>query len=102
MVIIEAPQPVCADRASGHTYDADDDRSGPTRYIHFLLNQRTIPLGRSFPACGDRDDGWCRLDTFMEVQRTKLDEARYDFSCNGDYPVVPYGSVTNGVPLVVD
>jgi len=33
------------------------------------------------------------------VQSTKLDEAMYNYSCNGKYPVLPYGSITNGVPL---
>lgn len=75
------------------------DSGGPTTYIHFILNQRTLPLYKSFPSCGVRDDGWCELQTFLQVQSASLAEAEYDYSCNGDYPVVPYGTLTNGVPL---
>lgn len=95
MEIIETPQPLDGNRKSGVKYN-----SGPaTRYIHFILNQRTIPLGVSFPECGLRDDGWCELTTFMEIQSTKLQEAEYDYSCNGKYAPVPYGTLNNGVPL---
>lgn len=95
MEIIETPQPLNGDRKSGNAYDA----GGKTRYIHFILNQRTIPLGASFEQCGKRDDGWCELTTFLEVQSTKLQEAEYNYSCNGKYAPVPYGMITNGVPL---
>lgn len=46
-----------------------------------------------------RDDGWCELDTFLEVQSGMLAEANYDYACNAVYPTVPYGSITNGAPL---
>lgn len=96
MEIIETPQPLSGSRASGNTYEA----GSPTRYIHFILNQRTIPLGKSFPQCGDRDDGWCELTTFFEVQSSKLQEAQYEYSCFGKYPTVAYGGITNGVPVM--
>jgi hypothetical protein len=69
-----------------------------TTYIHFVLNQRTIPLGVSFPECGERLDGWCELDTFLRIQEKSTELARYDYACNGDYEAVPYGSVTDGAP----
>lgn len=93
--IIDAPRPVKASR----TGDADPYSSGePTQYIHFVLNQRTIPLGRSFPECGDRDDGWCDLQTFLQLQSTKYEESDYEHACFGDYDPVPFGTLTNGVP----
>lgn len=95
--VIEAPHPVLSARAGGGA--AYNDSGAPTKYIHFLLNQRTVPLYRSFPECGARDDGWCELDTFMKVQQTKLAEAEYDWSCWGDYEAVAYGEVTDGVPV---
>jgi hypothetical protein len=52
--IIEAPQPVCADRSNGNY-----ENGSPTTYVHFILNQRTIPLGMSHAACGQRNDGTC-------------------------------------------
>jgi hypothetical protein len=71
-----------------------------TTYIHFLLNQRTLPLGFSFPECGaDRLDGWCELDTFLKVQEKSTPLADYDFACSGDYTAVPYGAIWNGASL---
>ncbi|KXT01347.1 hypothetical protein AC578_6643 [Pseudocercospora eumusae] len=98
MEIIETPQPLSGNRKNGNKYE----QGGLTRYIHFILNQRTIPLGKSFHQCGDRDDGWCELTAFFEVQSTKLQEAQYDYSCNGKYAAVPYGTLTNGVPLAMN
>ncbi|GIZ44940.1 hypothetical protein CKM354_000812400 [Cercospora kikuchii] len=95
MEIIETPKPLSGNRKDGNSYE----EGGLTRYIHFILNQRTIPLGKSLSKCGERDDGWCELTTFMEVQSKMLEEAQYDWSCNGDYPAVPFGEVTNGVPV---
>lgn len=65
-----------------------------------MINQRTVPLYKSYPECGERDDGWCELSTIMEVFGGLLDTARYEYSCFGKYPSVPYGNVTNGVPTV--
>lgn len=73
--------------------------AGATKYIHFVLNQRTVPLHASFPECEVRDDGWCELETFMKVQATKLEEAGYEWACWGDYEPVPYGTITDGVPV---
>ncbi|EGP89370.1 uncharacterized protein MYCGRDRAFT_69914 [Zymoseptoria tritici IPO323] len=93
--IIETPKPLSGDRKAGVKYD----EGSTTRYVHFILNQRTIPLGASFSKCGKRDDGWCELTTFMEVQSTKLEEAKYEYSCFGNYTALGYGNVTNGVPV---
>lgn len=91
--VIDAPYPVVADRST------DFDCGRPTAYIHFVLNQRTLPLGVSFPECGHRADGWCELSTFLEVQQRSLELANYDFACNGNYPAAPWGIVTNGAPV---
>lgn len=95
--VVQAPHPVLPTRGGDVYYNSTG--GGPTKYIHFVLNQRTVPLHASFPECEVRDDGWCALDTFMQVQQTKLDEAQYEWSCWGDYPPVPYGTVTDGVPV---
>jgi len=89
--IIKTPQPLSADR----TYAVGKE----TTYIHFILNQRTLPLGLSFPECGaDRLDGWCELSTFLDVQKSATVLANYDYACNGDYETPPYGSITDGAP----
>lgn len=93
--LIKAPQPVAANRTdAGNAYTSGP----PTSYIHFIINQRTLPLGASFEACGQRTDGWCELQTFIDIQSQSLNNASYDYSCNGKYPSVPYGSITDGVP----
>lgn len=68
--------------------------------MHLLISQRTVPLYKSYPSCGERDDGWCELSTILTIFSGLLDTARYDYSCFGKYPSVPYGNVTNGVPTV--
>ncbi|KAL9583294.1 MAG: hypothetical protein Q9212_002795 [Teloschistes hypoglaucus] len=79
--IISAPNPVAANRTAAST---NCYTQGPaTSYIHFIINQRTLPLGLSFPACGNRTDGWCELNTFLQIQNASLAEAQYDYSCNG-------------------
>jgi hypothetical protein len=88
--IIKTPQPLNEDR----TYT----QGGETTYIHFILNQRTLPLGFSFEECGARLDGWCELSTFLEVQKNSAKLANYDYACNGDYDAVPYGDVKDGAP----
>ncbi|KAI8684303.1 3-phytase [Fusarium keratoplasticum] len=90
--IIKAPKPVSPDR-TGYLEGEE------TKYIHFVLNQRTLPLGKSFPECdANRKDGWCELDTFLKVQEEMVDKAQFDYACFGDYPSLPYGEVTDGVP----
>ena len=98
MEIIEAPHPVRSDRSDSSS-SSPYDSGAPTTYIHFILNQRTLPLGKSLPECGPRDDGWCELGSFLKSQESSLQEAQYDYSCNGDYPAAEYGSITNGAPL---
>jgi hypothetical protein len=88
--VIQTPNPLDGNRSY-----VEGDK---TTYIHFVLNQRTIPLGVSFPECGDRLDGWCELETFLRVQEKSTELARYDYACNGDYEAQPYGSITDGAP----
>ncbi|MCJ1358238.1 MAG: hypothetical protein MMC33_008237 [Icmadophila ericetorum] len=115
--IIYAPEPVSPTRTAARKpndaylqrdqrdrrYQKDQAIVGvePTKYIHFILNQRTLPLGQSFPECGDRTDGWCELDTFIDLQQDSSGLAQYEYACFGDYPVVPYGNITNGAPQAV-
>lgn len=93
MEIIQTPKPLSPNRDGYLEGEA-------TRYIHFVLNQRTLPLGKSFPECDvDRKDGWCELETFLKIQEDMPAKANYDYACFGDYPTRPYGEVTDGVPV---
>ncbi|KAM0329922.1 hypothetical protein ACHAQA_004088 [Verticillium albo-atrum] len=92
--VILAPKPVKADR-SGYASEG-----GETRYVHFVLNQRTVPLGVSFAACDvARVDGWCELDAFLEVQEEMAKRADFDRACFGEVPQRPFGEVTDGRPV---
>lgn len=71
-----------------------------TTYVHMMISQRTVPLHASYSQCEQRDDGWCELSTILKIFSGLLDEARYEYSCFGAYPSVPYGNVTDGVPTV--
>lgn len=93
--IIKAPAPVNPDRSSNKVYMD----GGPTGYVHFVLNQRTVPLGKSHEECGERDDGWCELETFMKVMEEQIGRADYDFACFGEYDEPEYGDVMDGRPV---
>jgi hypothetical protein len=89
--IIKAPAPVSPDRVY---LDGE-----PTSYVHFILNQRTIPLGRSHKDCGNRDDGWCEMSVFIEVMKQEMEKADYDYACFGDYDPPAYGDIKDGRPI---
>lgn len=90
--VIKTPKPLPPDRKGWA-------EGGETKYVHFILNQRTLPLGKSFPECDvSRKDGWCEFDTFLKVQEKMAGLARYDYACFGDYPYVSYGDVNDGAP----
>ncbi|KAG6271603.1 hypothetical protein E4U49_003616 [Claviceps purpurea] len=92
MEIIQTPKPLSPHR-DGYL------KGGPTKYIHFVLNQRTLPLGVSFSECdAARRDGWCELDTFVRVQEGMAAKAQFERACFGEYPAVRYGEVTDGAP----
>ncbi|KAH7358798.1 histidine acid phosphatase [Plectosphaerella cucumerina] len=93
MEIIRTPKPLKADR-SGY------EEGGETKYMHFVLNQRTVPLGWSFPECDvARVDGWCELGAFIKVQAEMEKLADYDHACHGELPHLPYGAVSDGRPV---
>lgn len=92
--IIKTPKPLNPDR-SGFLAGG-----GETKYVHFVLNQRTLPLGWSLPECDvSRVDGWCELGAFLSAQEKMPGLARFDHACFGTYDSGPYGSVPDGAPL---
>lgn len=97
MEIIKTPSPLSGDRSSGPKYT----EGGETKYIHFVLNQRTLPMGKNFKECGDRDDGWCELETFLKVQEESLGKAQYEYACFGEYEAAAWGEIMDGAPVPV-
>lgn len=105
--VIRAPRPVPADRSesgsgSGSHHGGSDGDGGSdeaTVYVHFVLNQRTIPLGWSLPECdASRVDGWCELGAFLAAQDRMAALAQYERACFGEYEMQPYGFVVDGSP----
>lgn len=96
--VIKAPHPVSAKRSEKPDASDYESTGGETIYVHMVMNQRTIPLGRSISECGDRDDGWCELKTFIKAQKENIVKAKWNESCFGDYPVPGYGDITTGAP----
>ncbi|KAM0260417.1 hypothetical protein ACHAQJ_002819 [Trichoderma viride] len=91
--IIKTPKPVSPNR-DGYL------RGEEQKYVHFVLNQRTIPLGVSFPECdASRKDGWCDFDTFVKIQEGMTAKANFDHACSGQYLKEPYGKITDGAPI---
>ncbi|OJZ83684.1 hypothetical protein ASPFODRAFT_209421 [Aspergillus luchuensis CBS 106.47] len=97
--IIKTPHKVAATRPAGDQTNAYVDGTGETFYVHFLQNQRTLPLHSSFAECEYRDDGWCELSTFMNVQKRSLERSQFEYACFGNWTVTEYGTVTDGVPV---
>ncbi|PGH16974.1 hypothetical protein AJ79_01358 [Helicocarpus griseus UAMH5409] len=98
--IITTPGPVKDRRSvsgdSASAYEGITERK-EMKYVHLVLNQRTVPLGKSFRECGERDDGWCELETFMKIQKEGIGRADYEHSCFGEFEAPGYGEVTDGV-----
>lgn len=65
-------------------------------YMHMSLNRRTIPMGRSIPACGNRTDGWCTLQTFLDYESNRNELAAHDYNCNANYSVPMFYNITTG------
>ncbi|KAE8140786.1 histidine phosphatase superfamily [Aspergillus pseudotamarii] len=96
--IIRAPHKVSTERSRNETQSVYVKDTKATYYVHFLQNQRTLPLHASFPECEYRDDGWCELDTFLKVQRKSLERSQFEYACFGNWSTPAYGDVTDGVP----
>ncbi|RAL04804.1 histidine phosphatase family protein [Aspergillus ibericus CBS 121593] len=98
--IIHSPHQISPNRT--HTTTNPYLKDTPeTKYIHFLVNQRTVPLHSSFPDeyCPYRSDGWCELDAFLDLQRQSLEKAKWDYSCVGEWELGGFGEVGDGIPL---
>ncbi|KAK5093445.1 hypothetical protein LTR70_004806 [Exophiala xenobiotica] len=97
---ITTPQPLKAQRPTSTNATMSDfyDQGNTTHYIHMTIGQRTVPLGYSYPECAMRDDGWCEMSTYLNHLGGLLEQARYDYSCFGNYSTNGWLNVTDGVP----
>lgn len=91
--IIQTPNPIKPDDPTSL-----ESSGGPTMYVHFILNQRTLPLGRSYSQCAQYTNGWCDIAGFLNATANIVAESQFEYSCFGNYSSVPYGTLTNGVP----
>ncbi|KAK4202449.1 putative 3-phytase A precursor [Triangularia verruculosa] len=93
--IIKTEKPLLANREA-------DETGGETKYVHFVLNQRTVHLGWSLEECdGERKDGWCELGAFLKAQKRMGEMARYEEACHGEWDAKnwEYGHVLDGAPV---
>lgn len=88
--VIKTPHPV---NPKTREYEKGDGK-GETTYLHFMLNQRTLP----HPECEERVDGWCELGTFLEKMEGKTEDARFDKACFGEWEGREYGGFMDGSP----
>lgn len=97
--VVTTPQPVNAARPATNNQTMANyyEAGNTTSYVHFTLNQRTIPLKASYTQCGDRDDGWCELGTFMQILEGLLATADFEYACFANYSTPAFGGITNGV-----
>ena len=64
------------------------------------MNQRTVPLGQSYSAGGNRSDGWHEFDESLKSLDSHANGlADWEYACYGTYSAVPYGNITNGRPV---
>jgi len=90
--VIQAPAPVAAQRPARYL------PGNATTYVHFVLNQRTIPLGVNYPGyCEERDDGWCVMSDFLSATAGAYNASQYATACFGNY-TGSYGTFMNGNP----
>ncbi|KAJ5589862.1 hypothetical protein N7450_003834 [Penicillium hetheringtonii] len=94
--VIKAPRPVLKKRSRDSRDSVYEKTGSETTYIHMLMNQRTIPLGRSISECGQRDDGWCEIGAFIKAQKKNIAKANFTESCFGNYSTPEYGSIKDG------
>ncbi|CAL5867608.1 uncharacterized protein PFLUO_LOCUS1827 [Penicillium psychrofluorescens] len=97
--IITAPHKVSTRRSRKISSDDYVPGTGKAQYVHFIQNQRTIPLHASFKECEYREDGWCELETFLKVQKQSLANAEYPYACFGNWTMKEYGAARDGVPV---
>lgn len=60
--------------------DAEDD------FIHFTLNQRTVPLGAKYGNGYTKGDGWAGLSTWLKGMSDRNELAEWNHACYDDYP----------------
>lgn len=76
----------CSAPATTSRKNAKEEEEHTEEYIHFLLNQRTLPVP-ALPDSGLRKgDGWIKLDAWLEMMRSSNDLAQWDKACFGEYP----------------
>ncbi|CCG83757.1 protein of unknown function [Taphrina deformans PYCC 5710] len=58
-----------------------------TDYVHFTLNQRTVPVNATKYGAGYRSgDGWAKLSDWLHGMSDRNELASWDRACFGEYP----------------
>lgn len=71
--------------SSQNGYDAENSTH---KFVRMRLNQGIVPLSTIRGGlCGNRTDGLCALDDFIESQQGAYNASNYDYVCFGNYTV---------------
>ena len=76
-----------------------DVSKAANKFIRMRLNNGILPLNTIRGGfCGDRPDGLCAMDNFLESQQGAYDLSNYGFACFGNYTInnVPGGKDYDG------
>lgn len=92
--VIECDEEISAERKSNNQTFS----SGPSKYIHMILNDNSYPLDKAIPShCEERVDGWCKFDLFVEYLDTLWEKADFNEACfTGHFA---NSIVTDGAPI---
>lgn len=64
-----------------------DDNEETEEYIHFTLNQRTVPLdSKKYGEGYTEGDGWAKLDSWLAGMSDRNELAAWNHACYDDYP----------------
>ncbi|KAI9654452.1 MAG: hypothetical protein M1831_005418 [Alyxoria varia] len=97
--VIETKTPVDPDDCGGRLLEEGTGKL----YVHMMVNQRTLPLDRGheggYEECEGMRNGWCEMGSFLAATEKAVEDAKFDYACNGEYEDVPYGTIKDGAPL---
>lgn len=71
-----------------------DPNNATYKFIRMRLNHGILPLSTiRGGACGNRTDGMCAMESFVESQNSAYDLSNYQYACFGNYTVA---NITSG------
>ncbi|KPI44030.1 3-phytase A [Cyphellophora attinorum] len=90
------PEPVQSTRTyTTPTQFGYDPNNATYKFVRMRLNHGILPLSEiRGGACGNRTDGMCARENFLDSQKDAYELSQYDYACFGNYTI---SNVTGGV-----